>query len=198
MAADDNESPSTEAEDVCVHVVQIFRRKACLSFFLRVFRPITLGGGKSFHFLDESPVSQEPRDLLLPPHSAPPSFISSFQSPDLRHQPFHFAPSSPTFLFSSSYQTTLPILLRIHSFLSLSPPSAAESALPFCSPLQTHKRTDLHFSPLTEPISEHLQQHTHSLHKHVRDTLHEVISGVCKETDCREPEPETQRDTLRS
>lgn len=90
--------------------------------------------------------------------SFPPSSLFSFSS----FCPLGFPPPPP--LNHSSFSA-----LHLFIFLSLSlfPPTTtptpplqplisalAESALPFCSPLQTHKRTDLHFY-LAYPISVH-------------------------------------------
>lgn len=148
---------------------------------VHVFSLITPGRGKSFHFLDESLVNQEPRDLLLPLCSA--SLFLSHLPPSF--SPYLFYPSSPqTFAINSPSITffhfslphlsilafspfapscvvfhLLPNHLSISALqpfisLTLPPPlpiptsAVAESAFPFCSPLQTHKCAALHFHAL--------------------------------------------------
>lgn len=68
--------------------------RASVSVCVCVFSPITQGRGKSFHFLDESLVSQKPRDLLLALCTAS-LFLSHSISIDFIHPIPRPLPSTP-------------------------------------------------------------------------------------------------------
>lgn len=79
---------------VLVHLYIYVCVRASVSVCVCVFSPITQGRGKSFHFLDESLVSQKPRDLLLALCTAS-LFLSHSISIDFIHPIPRPLPSTP-------------------------------------------------------------------------------------------------------
>lgn len=115
--------------------------RASVSVCVCVFSPITQGRGKSFHFLDESLVSQKPRDLLLalctaslflshsisidfihpiprPLPSTPPLSLSFISFTPSSHFTFLSSCSTPTWRFPPPSPLNHTSISALHPFIS--------------------------------------------------------------------------------